>query len=74
MRALRYSEVRSAAATLVPPGCWIEVDGTKGALEWHQEEPNKMIVRTNGKPHQIYTRAGGPYLSETASASSRIAA
>ena len=23
---------------------WIEVDGTKGALEWHQEEPNKMIV------------------------------
>ena len=28
VRALRYSEVRSAAATLVPPGCWIEVDGT----------------------------------------------
>src|SRR5689334_10399392 len=41
---------------------WIEVDGTKGALEWHQEEPNKMLVRVNGKPHQLYTRAGGPYL------------
>src|SRR4051812_20528730 len=43
---------------------WVEVDGTKGAIEWHQEEPNKMIVRRNGKPHEIYTRAGGPYLGE----------
>jgi predicted dehydrogenase len=51
---------------------WIEVDGTKGALEWHQEEPNKMIVRVNGKPHQLYTRAGGPYLGETAARSTRI--
>src|SRR5450755_3752887 len=41
---------------------WIEIDGTKGALEWHQEEPNKMTYRVNGKPHQLYTRAGGPYL------------
>src|SRR5262249_20716744 len=41
---------------------WIEVDGTKGSLEWHQEEPNKMMVRVNGKPHQTYTRSGGPYL------------
>jgi predicted dehydrogenase len=53
---------------------WIEIDGTKGALEWHQEEPNKMIYRANGKPHQLYTRAGGPYLGATASASSRIPA
>src|SRR4051812_37564916 len=51
---------------------WIEVDGTKGALEWHQEEPNKMLLRANGKPHQIYTRAGGPYLGATAGASTRI--
>jgi predicted dehydrogenase len=51
---------------------WIEIDGTKGALEWHQEEPNKMILRINGKPHQIYTRAGGPYLGETAARSTRI--
>lgn len=53
---------------------WIEVDGTKGALEWHQEEPNKMIYRVNGKPHQLYTRAGGPYLGATAGASTRIPA
>jgi predicted dehydrogenase len=51
---------------------WIEVDGTKGALEWHQEEPNKLIVRRNGKPHQLYTRAGGDYLGATAAASSRL--
>ena len=51
---------------------WIEVDGTKGALEWHQEEPNKMLFRVNGKPHQIYTRAGGPYLGATAGASTRL--
>lgn len=24
---------------------FIEVDGTKGALQWRQEEPNVMIVR-----------------------------
>jgi len=53
---------------------WIEIDGTKGALEWHQEEPNKMLVRVNGKPHQLYTRAGGPYLGAMAGASSRLPA
>jgi predicted dehydrogenase len=51
---------------------WIEVDGTKGSLEWHQEEPNKMTVRHNAKPHQIYTRAGGDYLTDRAKASARI--
>lgn len=35
---------------------FIEVDGTKGALSWRQEEPNVMIVRRNGSPHQMYTR------------------
>jgi predicted dehydrogenase len=51
---------------------WIEVDGTKASLEWHQEEPNKMIVRRNGKPHEIFTRAGGPYLADVAGAATRI--
>jgi predicted dehydrogenase len=51
---------------------WIEVDGTKASLEWHQEEPNKMWVRVNGQPHKLYTRAGGPYLGSTAATSSRI--
>jgi predicted dehydrogenase len=51
---------------------WIEVDGTKGAIEWHQEEPNKLLVRRNGQPHQLYTRAGGPYLGATAGRSTRL--
>jgi predicted dehydrogenase len=51
---------------------FIEVDGTKGALEWHQEEPNKLLVRINGKPHQLYTRAGGPYLGSLAAGASRL--
>jgi predicted dehydrogenase len=51
---------------------WIEVDGTKGSLEWHQEEPNKMLFRVNGQPHRIYTRNGGPYLSKSATEAARI--
>jgi predicted dehydrogenase len=51
---------------------FIEVDGTKGALQWRQENPNELIVRKNGEPHKIYTRAGGPYLGAAAGASSRL--
>src|SRR5260221_6634729 len=51
---------------------WIEVDGTKAALEWHQEEPNKLLVRRNGQPLQVYTRAGGGYLAPVAAASARF--
>ena len=51
---------------------WIEVDGTKGSLEWHQEEPNKLIVRQNGEPMKVYTRGGGPYLKPAAAAATRI--
>jgi predicted dehydrogenase len=35
---------------------WIEIDGTKASLEWHQEEPNKMMVRRNYQAHSVYTR------------------
>lgn len=51
---------------------WIEIDGTKASLEWHQENPNLLFVRRNGQPHQVYTRGGGPYLGATAAASTRI--
>jgi predicted dehydrogenase len=51
---------------------WFELDGTAGSLEWHQEEPNRMIHRINGQPHRIYTRAGGPYLGVLATRASRI--
>src|SRR5438270_129840 len=52
---------------------WIEIDGTKGALEWHQEEPNKLLFRVNGQPHRIYTRdPNAPYTTDTARASCRL--
>ncbi len=31
----------------------IRVYGTKAAIEWHQEEPNSLLVRHLGKPMQI---------------------
>jgi predicted dehydrogenase len=37
----------------------IEVDGTRGALAWQQEEPNQLFVRTNGRPHQLRVRDCG---------------
>ncbi len=51
---------------------FIEIDGTKAAIEWHQEEPNKLIVRKNGEPHKVYTRNGGPYLGAMHGASVRL--
>jgi predicted dehydrogenase len=52
---------------------WIEVDGTKGSLEWHQEEPNKLLFRVNGQPLRIYTRdPNAPYLNDLAKASCRL--
>jgi predicted dehydrogenase len=52
---------------------WIEVDGTKGALEWHQEEPNKMLFRVNGQPHRLYTRdPNAPWMTPTSKGSCRL--
>jgi predicted dehydrogenase len=51
---------------------YIEIDGTKASLEWHQEEPNKMYVRKNGEPMKVYTRNGGPYLGASQAASVRL--
>ena len=50
----------------------IEIDGTKAAIEWHQENPNELFVRQNGGPTRVYTRAGGPYLGHAAASSSRL--
>lgn len=52
---------------------FIEIDGTKGALEWHQEEPNKLIFRRNGEPMAIYTRnPGAPYMNDPGKAACRL--
>ena len=51
----------------------IEIDGTKGALAWRQEEPNKMIVRRNGEPHAIYTRdPNAPFMNDMGKAACRL--
>ena len=51
----------------------IQIDGTLGSLEWHQEEPNKMLVRHNGKPHYVYTRdPNAPFTNEAGKAACRL--
>ena len=52
---------------------FIEVDGTKGALQWRQEEPNVMIVRKNGSPHQMYTRdPNAPFMNSMGASACRL--
>jgi predicted dehydrogenase len=52
---------------------FIEIDGTKGALAWRQEEPNQMIVRRNGEPHAIYTRnPNAPFMNELGKSACRL--
>lgn len=52
---------------------FIEIDGTKGAIEWRQEEPNKMLVRRNGQPHALYTRdPNAPFMNASGKAASRL--
>jgi predicted dehydrogenase len=54
---------------------WIEIDGTRGSLEWHQEEPNRLLVRVNGQPHRVYTRdPNAPFTTAAARASCRLPA
>ena len=51
----------------------IEIDGTKGSLEWHQEEPNKMLLRRNGQPHALYTRdPNAPFMNQSGKAACRL--
>jgi predicted dehydrogenase len=51
----------------------IEVDGTKGSLRWRQENPNELIYRQNGKPHQIYTRdPNAPFMNASGAGACRL--
>ncbi|HBH52515.1 MAG TPA: oxidoreductase [Planctomycetaceae bacterium] len=52
---------------------FIEIDGTKGALSWRQEEPNVMVVRRNGQPHAMYTRdPNAPFMNDMGKAACRL--
>ena len=53
----------------------IEIDGTRAALRWRQEEPNQMLLRANGRPHQVFTRdPHAPFTAEVVRASCRLPA
>lgn len=48
----------------------IRVYGEKGGIEWHQKEPNTMLVKWMDQPMQVYRTANG-YLCEAAAAAGR---
>lgn len=48
----------------------IKVYGEKGGLEWHQMEPNTLLVKWLDAPTQIY-RTGGAYLNQIAAFNTR---
>lgn len=49
----------------------IKVYGEKGGLEWHQMEPNTLIVKWQNAPAQLY-RTGNGYLAPIAAFNTRI--
>jgi predicted dehydrogenase len=54
---------------------FIEIDGTKGAIQWRQEEPNQMVFRRNGHPHALYTRdPNAPHMNEMGASACRLPA
>ncbi len=48
----------------------IRVWGEKGGIEWHQREPNTMLVKWPDQPVQVYRTANG-YLGANAAAAGR---
>ena len=48
----------------------IRAYGTKASIEWHQEDPNELIVKYANAPRKVYRR-GNEYLGEAASLNSR---
>ncbi|RYY52993.1 MAG: Gfo/Idh/MocA family oxidoreductase [Chitinophagaceae bacterium] len=48
----------------------IKIYGETGALEWHQMDPNTLLLRWQDKPTEVI-KAGQPYLSAIAKANTR---
>ena len=49
----------------------IRVYGTKASLEWHQEEPNELLVKYPDSPRKIFRR-GANYLTDVAKRFTRL--
>jgi hypothetical protein len=78
-RITQQAQQSETLASLISHGrendLFIEIDGTLGALQWRQEEPNKMVVRRNGEPHRLYTRdPNAPFTNDAGRAASRLPA
>lgn len=60
------------AAAGADHGLYLRIFGSKGGLEWHQEQPNQLLVRSIEQPTKILQK-GGVGLHEAANRVSRIA-
>lgn len=60
------------AAAGADHGLYLRIFGSKGGLEWHQEQPNQLLVRSVDQPTKILQK-GGVGLHEAANRVSRIA-
>lgn len=49
----------------------IRVYGTKGSIEWHQEDPNDLWFKSNDQPTRLLRR-GNSYLCEAAQRATRL--
>lgn len=51
----------------------IEIDGTKGSIQWRQEEPNYLTLRRNGAPQHVLGRdPNAPFTLPIAAAACRV--
>ena len=62
--------VATQIATGEENGLKIKIYGEKGGLEWHQMEPNSLILKWADAPMQVY-RTGNSYLSDIAMENTR---
>lgn len=60
------------AAAGADHGLYLRIFGSKGGLEWHQEQPNQLLVRSITEPTKILQK-GGVGLHEAANRVTRIA-
>ncbi|MEH6650362.1 MAG: Gfo/Idh/MocA family oxidoreductase [Motiliproteus sp.] len=67
----RGSFLVTQAAAGAAHGLYLRVFGSKGGLEWHQEQPNELLYRRLDAPAQLLTK-GGPGLYESANRASRV--
>jgi len=51
----------------------LRVYGTEASLEWHQQEPNSLVVRRADRPMEVY-KPGHPFLAPEAQHATRLPA